>query len=572
MKRFFARIKPYSWIVLVCVLVATAGGYLLAKAQPTVYQANSVLIVQSGAPGTTWSGTSSAVSSADSLTKALSYATQISTRPAMQFIIQFDPQLQSRGYTADDLIADVIPSTATTVATITLTVSTTHQADAVLLADAVAKGFSAYIQSQAQQQLDAVRKSLTDQISGFQQQKLSWETKLASLPNNQVPQYTVYNNNLTDVTHTIDTLQAQLQLLPVTLKSDVNPLQLPEPKDVTTGSKPTITIAVTAGMGLFIGVLLMLLVIFLDNRLFSYEQVKEQLGLAYLGGLSSNKGIKTNLAHIKGKAADEVADICANMRLTGVLAGSWQAPMGAVLLITSPRTAEGKTSFAALLSSILARSGKTVVVVDGNLREPSTHLAFGMKAVGLGLNGLLKSAGAEGVNEAVVRSTIPGVWLLPVGSPADNGTLLVLEQKLPGILGQLRAKSDVIIIDGPALFSSAAASLLATMADGIVLVVDARHERLPILMQARDMLDSLASKPAGVIMNRVVGTSKSHNYAVRGNAPSVNPVPAQVPSTNGNGLKNVPGPSLAGFKTLSSPQQPPNAHLPGPVLPSRREG
>jgi len=273
-------------------LVATAGGAVLAKAQPTVYQANSVLIVQSGAPGTTLSGTSGTVSSADSLTKALSYAALISTRPAMQYIIQSDSQLRSRGYTADDLIADVIPSTATTVATITLTASTIHQADAVLLADAVAKGFSTYIQVQAQQQLDAMRKILTGQISGFQQQKFSWETKLASLPNNQVPQYTVYNNNLTDVTHTIDTLQAQLQLLPVTLKSDVNPMQLPESKDVTTSSKPFTVIAVTAGVGLFIGILLMLLVIFLDNRLFNYEDVKEQLGLAYLGSLSNCKGMK----------------------------------------------------------------------------------------------------------------------------------------------------------------------------------------------------------------------------------------------------------------------------------------
>jgi Mrp family chromosome partitioning ATPase/capsular polysaccharide biosynthesis protein len=572
LKRLFARIKPYSWIVLACVLVATAGGYLLAKAQPTVYQANSVLIVQSGAPGTTWSGTSSTVSSADSLTKALSYAAQISTRPVMQFIIQFDPRLQLRGYTADDLIADVIPSTATTVATITLTVSTTHQADAVLLANSVAQGFSAYIQSQTQQQLDTMRKNLTDQISNYQQQKLGWETKLESLPNNQVPQYTVYNNNLTDITHTIDTLQAQLQLLPVTVKSDVNPFQFAEPKDVTTSSKPTIIIAVTAGVGLFIGVLVMLLVIFLDNRLFSYEQVKEQLGLAYLGGISNTKGTKTNLAHITGRAADEVEDICANLRLTGVLPGSWQAPMGAVLLITSPRTAEGKTNFAALLSSILARYGKNVVVVDGNLREPSTHLAFGMKAVGLGLNGLLKSAGAERVNEVVVRSNIPGVWLLPVGAPVDSGTLLV-EQKLPGILNQLRAKSDVIIIDGPSLFSGATASLLATMVDGIVLVVDARHERLPILMQARDMLDSLVSKPAGVIMNRVVGTSKGHYYAVPGNSTFVNRVPAQVPLTNGNGLKNVPGPSLEEIKSPSSPQQPPNVYLPGHrLLPGRREG
>jgi len=105
------------------------------------------------------------------------------------------------------------------------------------------------------------------------------------------------------------------------------------------------------------------------------------------------------------------------------------------------------------------------------------------------------------VDDAVMRSTTPGVWLLPAGAPPDSATLL-LGQRFAGIVKQLRQKADLIIIDGPPLLSGASASQLASMVDGVALVVDARYARLPLMMRAKDLLVSLAHTPAGIIMNR----------------------------------------------------------------------
>src|SRR5205085_5032375 len=99
---------------------------------------------------------------------------------------------------------------------------------------------------------------------------------------------------------------------------------------------------------------------------------KEKLGLAYLGGLSNDNQIKSAPKNPTGVTARELSDICANLRLTGVLPGQWKAPQGVVLLVTSPQVAEGKTTLAVTLAATLARSGDTSVVLDGNLREPST--------------------------------------------------------------------------------------------------------------------------------------------------------------------------------------------------------
>ena len=555
MKRYFSTIKQYSWVLLACTLLAAIAGFVVSKGQTAVYQAPSVLLVQVGAPGSTYPGAPApASSSAESLGQALNYAAEIQSRSVMQYVENLYPELKQRGFTTQDLLLDVIPSTSSTAATITLLASANHPSDAILLANDVASGFADYRRAQNQKQLDALRNNLSVQLGNYTKDKAKWEALIEGLPNNTDPHYVVYNNNLTSDSTAINTLQAQLNALPPTVQGDVTVIQQATPADVTTSPKGLIIVAVTAGVGLLIGFLIMLLVIFLDNRLRSEEQVKERLGLAYLGAVSNNNDIKDNPTRIQGSVAHELADICANLRLTGVLPGQWQAPHGAVLLITSAQVAEGRTTLAAALSAIAARGGSTVVVIDGNLREPSTHLAFGMSSAGLGLSGMLKGTGNENVDDAVMRSNVPGVWVLPAGAPMDNATLL-LEQKMPGILKQLRRKTDLTIIDGPALLSGADASILATMVDGVALVADTRHEKFSLLMRARELMNSLAHKPAGIIMNRFArGRKNSNRYyatAFPGNIVDDRWVPVQAHSSNGNGNGNE---SNNGQKLEPAPQ------------------
>ena len=570
MESYFSGIKRYCWIVIACTVVAIVGGLLFAKIQPTVYQASSVILVQKGAPGTTYpGGPSSVATSADNLAEAVNYAAEIPTRSVMQYVIKFDPQLQARGYTADDLIQDVIPSTSSTSATVSLLATSSHPVDTVLMANDVAGGFADYIRSQSQQQLDLLRTSLTNQINSVKQQKATWEGKISALPNNTVPLYTVYNNNLTDATRTLDALQLQLQSLPTgAIKGDVTVIQPVALKDVTTSPKVLIITAVTGGVGLCVGILVIVLIIFRYRRLRNYTQVNEKLGLAYLGGLSSSKGLQNPPVRVTGALAQELSDICANLRLTGILAGTWQAPHGAVLLVTSPQAAAGKTTLVAAIAATMASTGTKVVVIDGNLHQPSTHLAFGMRPAGIGLSGLLKGNSSESVDDAIVRSTTPGVWLLPAGASTDNAALL-LEQKFPEIVKQLLQKADLIIIDGPALFSSANASQLATMADGVALVIDVRYAKLPLMQRAKGLLSSLTHKPVGIIMNRTIDRGHDGYFAVTysANTTPEQEVSGQVHAGHSSGLNNGYGrePKIAVPMGMTSAIVPPGVSPIPPV-------
>ena len=541
MKRYFASIRQYSWILLVCIVIAASAGFLLAKKQPASFQVSTIMYVSVGAPGTTFSSTgSSNATAADSLTSAANYASEMLTRSVMEYIYQSYPAIAQHGYTADDLLADVAPVASTTSPTITISATAPNPSDAVLLANSVATGFQNYVTNQLQSHLDLLRQNIQTELTAYQKQSSDLENKIQLLNNPQDPRTALWTTDRSDVIHNIDALNSQLQSLPTTIRSDVYVIQQAKNSDASLTSKTSTTVAASTGVGLLLGLAIMLLLIFLDSRLRKEEHVKEKLGLAYIGSLATEKELGSTPTRASGAAAQQVADISANLRLTGVLAGQWQAPQGAVLLITSPQSAEGKTTLAASLAATFARGGGSGIVVDGNLHRPSTHLAFGMSPSGIGLSGLLKGSG-QSVDEAVMRSNIPGIWLLPGGAALDESAFL-LGQKMPAILAQLRSKTDLVIIDGPSLLDGADASLLASMADGVALVIDVRHEKLPQLLRARDLLKSLAHTPTGVVMNRFARRSrKGNNYyatAFPVDSDKTSRVPARTEEISSNGHGN----------------------------------
>jgi capsular exopolysaccharide synthesis family protein len=507
MKRYFSSIKQYAWVIPLCILVAALAGVGLVKSTPVVYQASSIMLVVTNGPN---NSISPSISAQDGLSQAINYASQIQSLSTMQVVYASDPRIAKRKYTPQDLLADVLPATSTTAATITLTASTTNAADAVMLANDVAIGFQNYIQQQLQGQLNAERANLNAQLKTYEDQKTYWENQITSINNPADPRVNIYQTNLQDTIHSADTIQSQLLQLPQGVSSNIVVIQKAEPSSVTVSEKGALVVGIAGFLGLLIGVLVMFLLIFLENRLRGEDQVKEKLGLTYLGGVSKNNELRNSPARVTGSAMRQVAAIAANLRLTELLPAQWHAPEGTVLLVTSAQNAEGKTTLVAALASAVARSGANVVVLDGNMRQPGTHLAFAMNPGGPGLSGLLKGVG--NIDDAVQRSTVPNVWLLPVGAPLEDSAFL-LEQRMPTILAELRKKADLVIIDGAALLSGPEGSVMADMADGVALVIDSKRDKLPILLKTKELLFSLTDTPVGAIMNFQPNRKQNQYYA-----------------------------------------------------------
>jgi Mrp family chromosome partitioning ATPase/capsular polysaccharide biosynthesis protein len=540
-KRYFPSIKRYAWIILVCAAVTTLVGVIVAKAQPPAYQATTTLLVDAGAPGTTYPGQNT--NSSDSISQAANDSSEITTLGVMQFVYSKYPELKAHNYTPLDLTLDVtVTAPSTTTSFFTLTATASKPDDAIMIANDVSNGYVQYKTDQVMSNLQAQRATLQSQITALQQQKTHWESMIASLATTSDPHYTIYNNDLNDVTHNIDSLTSTLQNLPTTVKSDVFVSALAVPATVTSTSKTTEVVGVMFLAGLVLGMLLVILMVSLDSHLYGDDLVKEKLGLAYLGGLSKQADIGSVLFRPSGEIAQEFADICANLRLTRILPAQWHAPQGVALLVTSSQIADGKSTIVAVLASTVARGGGTVAVVEGNLRRPSTHLTFGVKPSGIGLTGLLKAPVGESVDAVVQRSNTPNIWLVSGGAPIEDPSF-ALGQKFPAILSQLRKKTDLVIVDGPALLESADAALLATMVDGVAVVVNYGNDKMSLLLRAKEILTSLAHVPAGIIMNRQPRRKQNGYFAAAMPAEPLKEewVPVPIPTdgtSNGNGNGN----------------------------------
>ena len=509
MKRYFPSIKQYSWVILVAFVIALLAGIFLSKITPSTNSVNSIMLATVGAPGTTIPGVTP---SGTSLDAATNYAPEIISRSVMEYVVANNPDVAAHHFTADDLLYDVVAAPSTTAATITITATTVKPGDCVLLANAVSEGFQNYIQAQRQSALNDQRTKLQTQLNADVLQKNTDQKTMQQIANTTDIRYIIASSDLQNANQQISSVQSQINQLPTTVNSDIIVIQKAKLIDVQPSSKSSLVVAAAGAVGILIGTLIMFLMIFLDDRLRGEDRVREKLGMAFLGGLFADGQIKHNPARAKGPVMHQFADMVVNLRLSGVLPGQWRSPRGAALLITSAQPAEGKTSIAVGLASAVARGGGSVVVIEGNLQHPTTHLAFGINATGIGLAGLLGGTGVEAVDSVVVRSKIPGVWLLPGGKTMEDSTLL-LGQKFPAILTQLRAKTDLVIIDGPALLSGSDALLLATMVDGVALVLDSRHDKLGLMLRAKEMLSSLTHTPAGVILNRMPRRKRNTHFA-----------------------------------------------------------
>lgn len=542
MARYYPSMRKYSWIILVCTIVCFIAGYAVAKAQPTAYQVSSTLLVSAGTPGTNYPGSNA--SSSDSLSQSMNDTAEIPTRSVMNFVYNFDPAIGQHHFSPDDLLVDVTAmNPSTTTSTILLTATAAKANDAVLLVNDVAKGYQAYKTKQIQDELDIQRQSLQNQYNQYKAQSDSLEQQILHYTNPSDPHVALLTADRNTVNTAMSNIQSQLLQLPPTqnLKSDIFILQPAKLSDATSTSKTTLIVGVTGLIGLAVGLLIWLLMVMLDNRVRTDDQVPEKLGLSYLGGLTTNKEIQAGTVPSGGQVVQQLSDIGVNLRLTGVLPGQWRVPQGAVLLVTSTQAVEGKTTVASGLAAVLARGGRSVLVIDGNLRNPTTHLAFGITPSGFGLSGLLKANGNENIDAAVQRSNIPGVWVLPGGTPLEEATLL-MDQCMPAILAQLRKKTDCIIIDGPSLLSGSEASLLASMSDGVAMVVDARYDKVALLLRAKGVLKSLTHTPIGVVMNRVSLRKRNAYYAMAYSEESAKEAIAlnqkSIVSGNGNGYEN----------------------------------
>ena len=169
------------------------------------------------------------------------------------------------------------------------------------------------------------------------------------------------------------------------------------------------------------------------------------------------------------------------------------------VLVTSPGW-EDKGTIAANLAAALAQSGREVVLVCADLRWGRAHELFGL-GEGCGLSGLLE--GQTNVMRALRATKVPGLRVLPPGVvPADPAALLE-GPAWPAALSVCQRHADVVVIEAPPVLASPDTSVLADLAEMILIVADARWSTRVQVRAAMRELEPARGKLVGGVLDNV---------------------------------------------------------------------
>lgn len=238
-------------------------------------------------------------------------------------------------------------------------------------------------------------------------------------------------------------------------------------------SKPSLllNIALAALFGLGLGVVAAFILEALDETLATPDDAESKLGVPVLGVVPLlEKGQTTSeaLADVRSGFSEAYYSLRTALQFS--------TPDGAPgsLLITSARPAEGKSTTAYAIALSLARVGRRVLLVDGDLRNPSMHRVVGVENE-RGMSNLL--SGSADVGSVLQRTSLENLLFIPCGPLPPNPAELWGGDRLRQILAEARNSFDHVVIDGPPVLGFADSPLLAAAVGGVVFVVESRGTR-----------------------------------------------------------------------------------------------
>lgn len=236
----------------------------------------------------------------------------------------------------------------------------------------------------------------------------------------------------------------------------------------------------------------------------SPEQLEKRYGLAPLGSVPRwRQRTKDNLQLMidgdSGSAAGEaVRKVATNLVLAALHRGA------KTLLVVSPDTGDGRSSLLANVGVALADSWNEVVLVDTDLRLPSLHRLFGLNNEP-GLSSLLGDPTMT-ISEVMQETMHKRLKVVASGPVPVNPLEQLRCPRMTWLLEQLKKTSDIVLLDSPPALAVTDAMHLASLVDGVVLVIDADSASWEEVRTIHEGLNKVGTPVVGYVWNRATLT------------------------------------------------------------------
>ncbi len=261
---------------------------------------------------------------------------------------------------------------------------------------------------------------------------------------------------------------------------------------------PILYILMGGIVGLALTLTTILLIDHLDESLKSVNQVESLLDLPVMGIVDEIKFSRNELITISDHASIEAQGYCAlgaDLEINGVGKNIH------TLMVINAEPSAARTHIAANLAVSYAQQGKTVVLLDGDLKRPVLHKLFGLENR-MGFAELLAES-TDTLSVCHKIEAVNGLSVMPGGKLENDAIGWLDPQKLSRILLSLENFADVIVVNSPPA-GAADAQVLASKMDAVLLAIQGGHTRLDSVNSTLRRFQIIGARKSGIIFYRTI--------------------------------------------------------------------
>ncbi len=321
--------------------------------------------------------------------------------------------------------------------------------------------------------------------------------------------------------------QRENDVIAVGTDNNISVAEIAIPPDKPVAPRRLTTVVAALFLSTLFGMGLALFLEYLDDTIRTTEDVESYLQLPALAaiptinsmpkrrlllvGANEDTDSKLNselLIHTDSRSS--LSEAYRQLRTSILLSTAGHAPKS--LLVTSSLPAEGKTTTAINTAISLAQTGAKVLIIDADMRRPRLHTVFDISNA-KGLSTLLSSEmPEEEILQVIQFEGESKVNLLPSGPVPPNPAELLGSEQMANLLKFMQKNFTHVVIDSPPIASFTDGVLIASMVDGVILVVHSGRSSRQVVRRSRQLLQDVGAKIFGVVLNNVNLRSQDNYY------------------------------------------------------------
>jgi capsular exopolysaccharide synthesis family protein len=501
LRQYLSLFLQWWWIIVLAALVAGGAGFYFTFQIKPLYRASTTLLINE-APANRAADYSTMITSERI---AHTYAQMMLKRPILEEVIQ---RLEL-GLSPADLQEMVVVSPVRDTQLMTITVDSYDSSLSPAVANMLVVIFREQLHATQSARFAASKESLQKQMADAEKQiaETMGEIKATNDPeeNNRLQ---TRRNQYEQIYANLFLSYEQIRASEAQSVSNVEQIEsaIPNPDPVNKNLLQNMLLSSTVGIMFAIGTIFT--IDLLDDTVNSPSDIQHKLQLPVIGTIPHFEEPEEGWLITEALPRSPITESFRALRMNVQHAAS--DGQLRTLIVTSPTPSDGKTTITSNLAVVMSKTGKRITVLDADMHRPQMHSRF-KTAPQPGLGNLFFDPLMQ-LNGSFQKTAIDSLYMVSVGNPIPNPSEMLGSKKMIDIINLILEKSDMVIIDTPPILSVTDALALASIVDGVLLVVKPGVTKISMLQTMLEQLHFVGAKVIGVVVNGVDHRNARYGY------------------------------------------------------------